>query len=190
MAIASIILRSITTTSAILGVGLCLGCTEKCGFIRNPGSSQTNAITKVQARPATWPPPSESITPSKTISPTITPKVETAAAPAASLETGNQNTGLQPVGAQIPPPAPVSESVQPGVVQAQRLETVPAVKKAAPNQLITPAANPDTTNLPLIQATSGSNGGTLVVPPPPPGSPLTSSAPLGIPSAPSGSPNR
>jgi hypothetical protein len=76
------------------------------------------------------------------------------------------------------------------VIQAQRLETVPALKKAGPNQTITPTSNPDMANLPLIPTSSGAPGSTLVVPPPPPGSPLNSSAPLGIPSSPSGPPNR
>lgn len=189
MAIASKILRSFVATTTIFGVG----CAEKCGFIKNSGSTPSSTVGRAQPRPATWPPASETASPSKSISPAITPKVESAAAPIAPVEPVTPNASLQPVGAQIPPPAPVSESGPSNVIQAQRLETVPAVKKGGTNMGITPASNPDASNLPLIPASSSTTGGpgsTLVVPPPPPGSPLSSSAPLGIPSAPAGSPNR
>jgi hypothetical protein len=190
MAIASKILRSITTAPILLGASLAIGCSEKCAFIRNSGPSQPTAVTKVQPRPATWPPASESVTPSKTITPTVSPKVETASAPTVPVENLNPTAAIQPVGAQIPPPAPVSDSGPSGVVQAQRLETVPAIKKVGPNQTITPTSNPDMASLPLIPTSSTAPGSTLVVPPPPPGSPLNSSAPLGIPSAPTGAPSR
>ena len=183
MAISHKFLKSIIATTTILGVG----CSEKCGFVRNSVSSAPSTIAKAQPRPATWPPTSEPLTPSKTISPTNTPKIETAVT---TPETTNSNTGIQPVAAQIPPPAPVSDSAPSGVVQAQRLETVPANKRPVASQPLLPAANPDAANLPLIPASGSGSSSTVVVPPPPPGSPLTSSAPLGIPSAPSGNPNR
>lgn len=184
MAIVNKMFCSLFAASTLMGAG----CSNKC-FLTKTGNEPLPpaSVKKPNPSPATWPPASESPTPSKTISPSgSNPKVESASGQDISP---SGNSTLQPTGGLIPPPAPVSDITPNGVIQAQRLETVPAVKKPVVQTL--PLSNQDSSSIATpFTPFQGNSGNSLAVPPPPPGSPLNSSAPLGIPSPPSGSPNR
>ncbi len=182
MSIANKMIVSVIAGSALMG----MACSNKC-FLSKTTNDPLNSgsVKKTIPSPATWPPASESPVPSKTISPSSNPKVETAS----GLDiTPTGKSAIQPIGGQFPPPAPVADLNPNGVVQAQRLETVPAGKRQLPQTF--PQSQDTPSNIPPLTPFPGNTGNSLVVPPPPPGSPLSDSAPLGIPSPPNSSPNR
>lgn len=183
MAIANNIFCTLFAASTLFGVA----CSNRC-FLTKTGNEPLppTSVKKPNPSPATWPPASESPTPSKTINPSGNPKVESASGQDISP---SGNSTIQPTAALIPPSGPVTDITPNGVIQAQRLETVPAVKKPVVQTL--PLSNQDSSSIASpFTPFPGNSGNSLAVPPPPPGSPLNSSAPLGIPSPPSGSPNR
>ncbi len=183
MAIANKLFYAFIAANTFVG----LACSNKC-FLTKSGNepSPQGSVKKANPNPATWPPSPETPTPSKTISPTGIPKVESASGLDISP---SGNSSIQPTGGFIPPPVAVSDVNPNGVVQAQRLETVPAGKRPLSQTL--PQSNQDSlSNDSPLTPFPGNPGNSLIVPPPPPGSPLNSSAPLGIPTPPSGSPNR
>lgn len=169
-----------------------MGCTDRCFLCKNDKSSAIDAksVSKRDSypRPANWPPEQGA--------------TNLAAAP--SKTSPVSTVGATPVSNESKPnPIQVASQNSEAMDGVQKIETVPYRKITPPPGTPTPSANPDPQKLPIISDASSpgaslkdvplnpsTGGSSLTIPPPPPGSNMLGSAPIGIPTPPSPSPNR
>jgi|GEM_PF-3703501 len=187
-----------------------VGCTDRCFLSKSDKAPDSKSLAKKEAtpRPPTWPPENPAAVASRDS------YSKPVGAPGSTVSKPNEPIGIQPIGQYE------KSGGDSGVIQAQRLETVPYTKGAAASpggssssssSSLMPSANPDLQKLPVFPENGASNGAgngagaanrdgyspppfspsnSLSIPPPPPGSPLGGITPLGIPTPPSSNPNR